>query len=125
LKIISDRKFFYDKKIFDKKLSYRNTLSLISQSKSILEIVQENQSGLTLRSMEALFFNKKLLTNNASIKNYDLYSKENIFIIGEDDINRISEFVNTPFKILDKDILEQYDFKEWLKRIINNIEFKA
>ena len=119
--IVSDKKLFSDKKIFNRRISYSEVLNYISKSKSILEFVQQNQSGLTLRSMEALFFNKKLITNNSSVKNYDLYCKENIFIIGEDDINNIQQFIDTPYKTLDKSIIEQYDFKNWLERIVNNI----
>ena len=123
--IVADKKLFYDKKIFNKRLSYSEVFNFISKSKSILEFVQKNQSGLTLRSMEALFFNKKLITNNSSIKDYDLYCKENIFIVGEDDIRNINVFINTPLKKLDKTITEQYNFKNWLKRIVNNIELKG
>ncbi|MDQ2720964.1 MAG: hypothetical protein M3Z26_14550 [Bacteroidota bacterium] len=120
--IVADEKLFYNKKVFSMRLSYSEVLNYISKSKSILELVQQNQSGLTLRSMEALFFNKKLITNNSSIKKYDLYCKENIFIIGEDDINGIQQFINTPYKILNKSIIDQYDFKNWLQRLVNNIQ---
>jgi len=119
--IISDKNFFYDKKVFQKRIPYKTTLKLISKSKSLLEFVQQNQSGPTLRSMEALFFDKKLITNNSSIKDYDFYCKENIFIIGEDDINEIFRFLNAPYKLVATEVTEQYNFIEWLKRLVNNV----
>lgn len=119
--IIADKKFFYNKKAFQKRISYCSTLKFISASKSLLEVVQQDQSGPTLRSMETLFFNKKLITNNVSIKHYDFYCKENIFIIGEDDIQNIHEFLNAPYKSLSKELVNQYNFTEWLNRLLNNI----
>ena len=119
--IIADEKFFYDRKIFRERISYSEVLRNIKESKAILEFVQEKQSGLTLRSMEALFFNKKLITTNNSIKDYDLYCKENIFILGHDDINSIQHFLNSPCKTLDKSLISKYDFNQWLQRIIDNI----
>jgi hypothetical protein len=119
--IIADKKFFYNRKVFRERISYSEVLRNIKESKAILEFVQEKQSGLTLRSMEALFFNKKLITTNDSIKNYDLYCKENIFILGHDDINSIQHFLNSPCKTLDKSLISKYDFNQWLQRMINNI----
>lgn len=39
---------------------------------TILELNISGQSGLTLRTMEALFYHKKLITNNENVKNFHL-----------------------------------------------------
>ena len=97
-------------------IDYEDYLVYVSQSLAILDIVNENVDGLTLRCMEALFFSKKLITNNKAIKTYDFYNSDNIFILGEDNLEDISLFIRKPYKKLDKDILEYYDFESWLKR---------
>ena len=66
--------------------------------------------------MEALFLERKLITNNTDIKNYDFYNHDNIFILGEDNINEIKEFINKPYKKIDQDIIDYYDFDQWLNR---------
>ena len=48
-------------------------------SRSIIEIEDIDQNGLTLRSLESIFFGKKLITDNRDIVNYDFYKKENIY----------------------------------------------
>lgn len=97
-------------------VEYDDYLQNLRESKAILEIVPENVVGLTIRTMEALFFNKKLITNNKDIKNYDFYNPNNIFIIGEDSEDKIKQFINSPFELIDRKIVEYYDFENWIKR---------
>lgn len=37
---------------------------------TILKLNISGQSGLTLRTMEALFYHKKIITNNENVKNF-------------------------------------------------------
>lgn len=97
-------------------VSYDEYLKMIAESKCILDYNQEGQVGLSLRPMEALFLERKLITNNTDIKNYDFYNHDNIFILGEDNINEIKEFINKPYKKIDQDIIDYYDFDQWLNR---------
>ena len=61
-------------------LRYYEYLKQIENSRIICEVVQKGQSGLTVRALEALFFEKKLITNNESIIEFDFYDSNNIFI---------------------------------------------
>ena len=97
-------------------IGYNEYLESISKSKCILDYNQEGQVGLTLRPMEALFLRKKLITNNVNIINYDFYKPQNIFVLGLDDINKIKEFVDSPYEEVDEKIVNYYDFESWLKR---------
>ena len=97
-------------------VSYDEYLKMIAESKCILDYNQEGQVGLSLRPMEALFLERKLITNNTDIKNYDFYNHDNVFILGEDNINEIKEFINKPYRKVNQDIINYYDFEQWLKR---------
>lgn len=99
-----------------KKISYNESLKYIAQSKAILDIVQQGQNGQTLRAMESLFFSKKLITNNKEIKNCDFYCKDNIFILGVDNLYNLNDFLNTLYQPVDNIIIENYEFDKWLKR---------
>lgn len=87
------------------------------KSKAILDVVQPNQAGLTWRAVEALLLRKKLITTFKDVKQYDFYCKENVFIWGEDDIRTLKTFIDSPYKVIDKDIVEQYTFAGWLKNL--------
>lgn len=97
-------------------ISYDEYLSFLSKSKCILDFNQAGQIGLSLRPMESLFFEKKLITNNEDIKNYDFYNPNNIFILGKDNIRDIKEFINKPYEKVQKNILNYYDFENWKNR---------
>lgn len=102
---------------FKSPISYYEALKDISSSKAILDYVQEGQSGLTQRPMESIFYNKKLITNDRNIVKYDFYNKNNIFIIGMDDIDNINCFLNSPYEPISEEIIKKYDFGTWLKNI--------
>lgn len=97
-------------------IKYDDYLSLLIQSKCILDYSFVLPCGLSLRPLEALFYEKKLITNNNDIKNYDFYDPNNIFILGVDDINKIDDFINKPYKKIEKKVVETYSFNSWIKR---------
>ena len=55
-------------------LPYAEVLKQISDTNCIVEVMEGNQAGVTLRAMEAICYNKRLLTNNPSIKNSPFYN---------------------------------------------------
>lgn len=95
---------------------YDKYLEMLSDTKCILDYNQKGQCGLTLRPMEALFLEKKLITNNKDIINYDFYNPNNIFVLGIDDIDKIKEFIDSPYEKIDEEIINYYDFESWLNR---------
>lgn len=99
-------------------IQYEEYLNLISKSKCILDYNQNGQTGLTLRPMEALFFNKKLITNNSDIKNYDFYNSKNIFILEDNKMGEVNKFVNTPNEKIYEHILNNYDFNSWVEKFL-------
>lgn len=87
------------------------------QSKYIIDCPKEGQTGLTIRTFEALGSNKKLITTNKSIKNYDFYKPENIYIVdGEIDFNNI--FFHSEY-IENTDLKEKYSIDTWINEILS------
>lgn len=66
---------------------YEEVLSAINHTKCILEILQNGQSGASLRYFEAVCYNKKLLTNNSHIKDFPYYNPQYMRVF--DDIHDI------------------------------------
>lgn len=120
--IVSDKKNLIISRKYKPLISYQTVVKNISKSKAILELMQENQTGHTLRTMESLFLSKKLITNNKSIASYNFYKKENIFILGDDDLSKLKDFLEAPYQQLDPSIVTQYDFANWINRLINHLE---
>lgn len=110
-------KMWIDKYIMDKTLDYSKVLTMTSSGDTILDVVSENQSGLTLRAMESLFLKKKLITNNQSLREYDFYNPKNILIIeNQNDITK--EFFSEKYTDIDQKILKKYNVTKWIERIL-------
>lgn len=95
-------------------ITYTENIINIQKSKCILDITQVNQEGLSLRPLEAIAFNKKLITNNLNIVNYEFYKKENIFIIGRDSLSNLKNFLNSDFIKIDYVIKQKHDVNTWI-----------
>lgn len=65
---------------YNKWLDYSEVLQHIASSNCILEIMEKNQEGVTLRMMEAVCYNKRLLTNNQNIKESVFYKSGYIYV---------------------------------------------
>lgn len=85
----------------------------LTKTKAILEINKSNQVGFTLRTLESLFYEIKLITDNKEIKNLDIYNKNNIFIIGEDEIDKLNTFVNSKYDISVNKYKDEYSIDTW------------
>lgn len=90
----------------------------VGSSAAILDVVGEDNWGLTWRPLEALFCKKKLITNYTDIVQYDFYEpyKNNIFIIKNGDCNGLKEFMQRKYDEVDLD-LKKYDAQGWLDNI--------
>lgn len=87
------------------------------ESKAVLEILQKGQSGSTLRAAETIFLRRKLITNKQDITEEPYYNKENIFILGKDDIENLDEFLKSPYKILPDKITRRYTYEYMLQQL--------
>lgn len=65
-------------------MEYLDYIDCVLKSNCILDINQTGQYGLTLRVLESLFLEKKLITNNYDVLNYDFYNKKNIMLLSSE-----------------------------------------
>lgn len=99
-------------------ISYEENIKLSAQSRCLVEIIQQGQSGMSLRPLEALALHKKLISNNKDLVNMDFYHPNNIFILGLDSITKIHQFMESPMETIDEKIILKYDVSTWLKNFI-------
>ena len=91
----------------------------IKKAKIIIEIQRKEQVGLSFRVFEALGHNKKLITTNADVINYDFYNPQNILVIDEDNIEIPENFVNSPYLPVSEEILSKYMLENWVKKVFD------
>lgn len=102
----------------DKYIPYYDYLKLVSNSRAILDISQEGQDGYSMRVMEAIFFQKKLITTNTAVRDSMFYNDSNILIIDFDrtTTEEIHAFYEKPFQPYDEKIRQYYSIGAWADR---------
>lgn len=106
-------------------LSYAENIKIARSSKCLLEVLQKTQSGATLRSVEALFLGKKLITNRPGIINEEYFHESrNLFVSNMDDFdsNSLKSFMDDPCLDVGDNILMKYDINGWVENFISLCE---
>lgn len=97
-------------------IDYAANLNEINYSRCLLELNQVNQMGITVRCLEAIFFDKKLITNNADVRSMAFYDPSRFFILDYDDPVRFCEFLEEPTPRIPSELLDRHDFSHWLRQ---------
>lgn len=105
--------------ISSKMMKYEDYVYVLKSSKIILDLPHPDQTGLTMRSIEAIGAGKKLITTALDIVNYDFYNPENILIIDQNHMNIDNKFITEEYKPVNRGILEKYSISSWVKKIFN------
>ncbi|MDT2704021.1 oligosaccharide biosynthesis protein Alg14 [Enterococcus dongliensis] len=100
-------------------LPYTDYLTLVKRSKGILEILRAGQYGVTLRTFESLFLQKKLLTTNKMLPFYRLYDPRNIFMLGPD-LSQLTAFLTTPYQPIDQKLRDFFEASHWVQRFVDH-----
>lgn len=121
-KIVDNFQSLFSRK-YSREISYKYLCRLNKRTSAILDVVQEGQTGLTLRIMEGLLFDKKIVTTNAAIRmDKDFKDNPNIYVITKDNIKELYTFLKKPMVEYPNNLKAKYSFTNWLKRIDNNEE---
>lgn len=101
-------------------IRYEEYLGLINHSKAILNIMRNNQKALTMRDFEAIFNGIKCITNNKAIKEFEAYDESRFFVLGEDNMKNLSDFIKSDFEPVAEEMLERYGFCNSLKIMLSS-----
>lgn len=108
-----------DIQLSHKGLDYTENIALLQKSRCLVDIRFTYHKGLSFRFFEALYYKKKLITNNESVKNYDFYHPNNIFITDFENLDGIEDFLNKPYVEIDEKIVNKYGFKNWSRYVLD------
>ncbi|MFZ3590402.1 lipopolysaccharide biosynthesis protein [Bacillus sp. DJP31] len=80
----------------------------LKQSRAVVDIQHPKQTGLTMRTIEMLGADKKMITTNKEIKKYDFYHPNNICIIDRNQVNVPKEFMTTSYVKVNEKLKARY-----------------
>ncbi|WP_028043613.1 hypothetical protein [Candidatus Stoquefichus massiliensis] len=99
---------------YNERLSFQEDLIRSYNTNCIIEILRDGQTGITLRTCEAIMFNKKLLTNNSFLSEMPFYDSRymqifektediNIdFLLKKENVQYKNNNVFSPIRILER-----------------------
>lgn len=102
-----------------KTTSTKATLKEYKNAKVLLDLMRSGQTGLSFRVFEAMAMEKKIITDNPEIKNYDFYNPHNILVLEENFSNLETDFFNTPYQKIPQEIYNRYTLKNWVEYVFN------
>lgn len=101
---------------YSKAITYKENLRMVAESDIVVEITKPGQDGVTIRTLEALFFGKKLITDNQSVRSLNLYRENNVYIIDDSFPEGLASFIKTPYVKPSDKLLDYYSLESWLDR---------
>ncbi|WP_221075308.1 hypothetical protein [Agarivorans aestuarii] len=103
--------------IIEEPILNEKLLPYVRQSRCILDIGYENQRGLSFRVLEALAWERKLITTNTEISKQDFYNRDNIHIWNEK-TSLSSKFIESDYNIVPPNIKQKYRIDNVAKKLI-------
>ncbi|MCM5694604.1 MULTISPECIES: hypothetical protein [unclassified Leclercia] len=102
-------------------LSKNDVVSVVANSRCILDISHPLQQGLTMRTIETLGAKRKLITTNKNILHYDFYNEDNILVIDESvTTKQIESFLQKNYKALTAELYNKYSVSYWVKDFLRD-----
>ncbi len=94
-------------------------IELLKKSRAVVDLPQQMQSGLSMRIMESIGANKKILTTNINIKKETFFNPHNIQIIDLENIKINNDFLTKNY-IADSSI-DAYYIKNWVLHLFSEV----
>ena len=108
--------------IHSKSLNYEDVVRVMAESFATIDIPYEMQTGLTMRTIESIGFDTKLITTNLEVKKYDFYRENNIFIFDEEKMCMPNEsFWKNKYENLTQELYKKYSLSGWVDYILNEL----
>lgn len=103
-------------------LSFEQNLQKTAACQAVADFVQADHTGLSFRIFDALRFDKKTVTTNQTVKEYDFYRPENIFVWDGRNLDGLQTFLQTPYRPLPPETKQYYAFGKWIERAFPQFE---
>lgn len=115
-----DYKYISLKEVNFRPLSTKEVCSIYNSSKCVLDIEHPRQSGTTTRPVEMLPMQKKIITTNVFVKDFEFYSENNFCLIDRDNPNVKTDFFESDYTPVKKEIVDKYSPKTFVKLLLDS-----
>jgi hypothetical protein len=103
-------------------LAKQSVQDIFFRSHAVLDIEHTLQSGLTMRTFEAMGASKKLVTTNPHIRDYDFYNPDNVCVIDRKAAQVPAAFLDSPYVPISDELYGKYRLEGWLDELLGGKE---
>lgn len=89
-----------------------------SETEIAIDICHPKQSGLTMRTIEALGDGKKLITNNKTVRSYEFFRPENCYVVDGELGSDFADFLTSPYQPQPDEVVAKYHIDSWLLTLL-------
>lgn len=104
---------------FNERIGLETFQKRMDNSEILLDLVRDGQNGLSFRIFEAMALQKKLITTNKNIIDYDFYNPNNILVIDAKNPTITTNFLKSNYQPIPENIYNKYTLNNWIKTVIN------
>lgn len=105
---------------FRQRMDIDETAEYVRRSEILIDIVRPGHAGLSFRFFEALLYRKKMITNNASVADYDFYDPRNILIIDSDQPVIPEAFIKGEYVDPPEEVVQRYSMASWANEVFSS-----
>ncbi|SBS61188.1 lipopolysaccharide biosynthesis protein [Vibrio atlanticus] len=102
-----------------KAMSKSEVKTIFLQSNVVIDIQHPAQKGLTMRSLETLGLEKKLITTNCDVRSYDFFDERNILVIDRVNPQIPDDFISMKYAPLSSECRSNYSLRSWIYSVLN------
>jgi hypothetical protein len=99
-------------------LSHQRLQTINLRARCIYDLPHALQTGLTMRTIETLGINKKLITTAQDVVHYDFYNTDNVRVVRLPETGLDRDFVMTTPQPIDPEVLRRYSLDAWLDDVL-------
>jgi len=99
-------------------MSYEQNIQYTLNTRILLDLKVEEHEGLSFRVLESVGFEKKLITTNYRVRDYDFFHPNNILIWIGQSKEELQSFISKPYSSIPEAIKNKYSFKNWIHYIL-------
>lgn len=106
--------------IYYHRIPLASAADIMLRSKCTIDMPYPSQKGLTIRTIESLAAETKIITTNKDIVKYDFYDPNNILVVDMNTNVVISdEFVSSPYNPIPDSVVKRYSLNSWAHSLLD------
>lgn len=104
-------------------LSYEQNIQLTYNTNLLLDLKVSEHEGLSFRVLDSVGFEKKLITTNHRVRDYDFFHPNNIMIWTGQSKEELAAFIDKSYVTIPEITRQKYSFRNWIQYVLDDGDY--